>query len=110
MCLKLLPNHRLIVGYESGQVKCYNIAFSATLVHSFHHFTQPVFCLDSSPLDNDRFVAGSAEDTVVRFDTGDSDSPVVRVKLEGEDVKGVAAVKYRSDGKIIVCGCWDSRY
>jgi len=47
MCLKLLPNHRLIVGYESGQIKCFNIAFTPTLIKSFQHFTQPVFCLDS---------------------------------------------------------------
>jgi WD40 repeat protein len=109
MCLKLLPNHRLIIGYESGQIKCYNTAFSPTLVQSFKHFTQPVFCLDSSPLDNDRFVSGSAEDFLVRFEVSSDSGSVVRGKLEGEDVKGVAAVKFRSDGKIIVCGCWDSR-
>jgi WD40 repeat protein len=108
MCIKLLPNHRLIVGYESGEIKCFNIAFSPKLVQAFRHFTQPVFCIDS--IGGDRFVAGSAEDFLVRFDVSSEDGAVVRGELEGDDVKGVSAVKFRSDGKIIVCGCWDSRF
>ena len=57
-----------------------------------------------------RFVAGSAEDYLVRFDVSDEGDSIARVTLEGDDIKGVAAVKFRSDGKIIVCGCWDSRF
>lgn len=139
MCLKLLSNRRLYVGYESGAISCFNLAFSHQLLFTFKPFPQPIFSLDvysqEEGQQEDLLVAGSAEDYLVvskvplsiippdvestihsthlielntqlihpEFDTR-------RVRLEGAP-KGVASVKWRPmDGRIIVCGCWDSSY
>lgn len=102
MAIFLVSKDRILIAFESGHVGLYCI-HTAELIGSLQKLhVQPVICMDVN--NESTVVTGSAEDTIFRF--GIDGSNVKSLVIPG--IKGVGDIKWRSDGKIIVCACWDS--
>ena len=100
-CIKVTSKFTFL-GYENGQLRMIEKS-GLNPIFNIDLKNKPLLCMD---MKNDYICVGTAEDCIfsVKIHT---DSMEI-IKKRDLPTKGISSLKIRSDGKILICGSWDS--